>query len=243
MSEKGYKKKIEEIDTQEIMEKQNNEKKFLLNIANDFINKEIVIKPDHDYNVNNVSRVLTINNSFFDRQKLIVDSQKTMDKLRYYLYFMINKNKAMVKNYSEKKYLENYYTYADDFIKRNDQLVFIGDLGISNWVESQQFGISNQVHTIAHPENTEPYFFSHWAINGGKPVLFQNVVDGNLGRAVAVVKKFKKDGINSGYSTEPVNVDNDITVYYFEKGILKKNGTSDIRLWKFAPNFYAALLI
>ena len=233
--------RLEEIEELDIAEQNVRDRDYLLELASKFIDSEVIIKPDHDYNVANVPRYLTINNSFFANDQLIVDSEKTLEKLGYYLNFMINKNKGLVKNYSVKKYLENYYTYANDFDSRPGQMIFIGDLSISNWIDNQKFGISNQVHTIAHPNNPEPYFFSHWAINGGKPIVFQNVKSGRLGRALAVAKKFQEEKINSGFNTPPIDKI-DYTVYYLEKGILKKKGSGDIRLWQFDASFYAAML-
>jgi len=162
--------------------------------------------------------------------------------LSYYLRFMITKNKALVLKYSTRSHLDNYYTYADDFRERKGQLIFVGGLSVNNWIENQEHGISNQVHTIAHSYLKEPYFFSHWALNAGKPVIFQNVHNGNFNRALATAFKYAKDGINIGYNPTPIK-EIDYTVYFLEDGILKRDGISPILLWRFSENFYAALLV
>ncbi len=218
------------------------EKAMLLDMVEQYLKTELVYLPDHDYDVNNLPRRLTINNNFFQDEQLVVDSEKTFDRLSYYLRFMITKNKALVLRYSERVYLDNYYTYANDFQERKGQLIFVGGLSVSNWIETQEHGVSNQVHVIPHAYLDEPFFFSHWALNGGKPVIFQNVKYGNLGRALAVSAKYVKDGINIGHDSAPIKEINH-TVYFIEDGVLRKDGTSPVKLWRFDDDFYAALLV
>lgn len=235
----------EELPTLSLPHQQLREKVVLMDLVEEFLKNEIIIVPDHDYNLKNLSRKLTINNSFFADDLLVVDSAETLKKLGYYLRFMITKNKTLVLRYSERTHLDNYYTYAEDFQDRKNQLVFIGGLSISNWIETREHGVSNEVHTIAHPETQEPFFFAHWALNGGKPVIFQNVKDGSLNRALAVSVAYLKRGYNIGFNAKPIKEGFEYTEYFIEEGILKrkKNGVSPISVWRFTDNFYGAIIV
>ena len=237
-----YKDKQQEIDQLPIANQQVREKSMLLEMVEEYLQNQLVVIPDHDYDVRNLPRRLTVNNSFFQDEQLVVNSQETLDKLSYYLRFMITKNKTLVLYYSERTYLDNYYTYTNDFKQRKGQLVFVGGLSVSNWIETQEQGVSNQVHTIPHAYLNEPFFFSHWALNGGKPVIFQNVKYGNIGRALSVAANYAKDGINIGHDATPVK-EISHTVYFIEDGILKRDGNSPITIWRFDDGFYAALLV
>ena len=219
------------------------EKALINGFVEQFLKEKLVVEPGHDYAVQALPRRLTLNSSFFNNDdQLIADSEETQQRLGYYLRFMIGRNRTAVLNYSTRTYLENYYTYAADFKKQSKELVFIGGLSISNWIESQQHGISNQVHIVPHPEIVEPFFFSHWAINGGKPVIVQNVKNGNYNRALSVAAGYVQHGYNSGYNSSQIE-ELDHTEYYFDEGILKREGNSKVMVWKYAPKFYAAILV
>nr|QBK87205.1 MAG: early transcription factor large subunit-like protein [Marseillevirus LCMAC201] len=235
-------RKQEEIDQLPLANQQVSEKVLLLGLVDQYLNKKLIIISKHNYNVEDLPRRLTINNSFFQNSLLVTDSEETYNRLGYYLRFMISKNKILVQRYSERTYLNNYYTYADDFQERKGQLIFVGGLSVSNWIETQEHGVSNQIHAIPHPYLAEPFFFSHWALNAGKPVIFQNVKNGNYGRALSVAAKYAKDNINVGHDSPAIKEINH-TVYFFEYGVLMKDGTSPIKIWKFGEDFYAAILV
>jgi hypothetical protein len=221
---------------------QNKKRALLMNMVEKYLKEKITIIPDHKYKIKNLHRRLTLNNRFFKDDKLVVDSKETADRLGYYLRFMINKNNALVVRYSERIYLENYYTYSADFIHRSSQLIFIGGLSISNWIEAQRHEISNQTHTIPHPDIREPFFFTHWALNGGKPVIIQNVHNGSINRALSVSANYEKDGINIGYNADPIKELLHST-YYFKNNELIQDGVSKVKIWKFTKDFYGAILI
>lgn len=217
------------------------EKNQLSVYTEDFLNTMIVIVSDHDYRVDELPRRLSLNNTFFQNNKLIVDSKNTFTKLGYYLRYMLGKNKKLVFQYSEKTYLDNYYTYAADFVQRNDQLLFIGRLSIDNWINTQNYGISNQVHSQPHVYLDTPYFFSHWALNGGKPVIIQNVKGGELQRALAVAVTYAKEKYNPGFNVKRIKPI-DHSSFYLENGVLIRDGSSPIKVWKYADNYYGAII-
>jgi hypothetical protein len=237
-----YKKQLAKMEKLSLGLQQNKKRALLMNMVEKYLKEKITIIPDHKYKIKNLHRRLTLNNRFFKDDKLVVDSKETADRLGYYLRFMINKNNALVVRYSERIYLENYYTYSADFIHRSSQLIFIGGLSISNWIEAQRHEISNQTHTIPHPDIREPFFFTHWALNGGKPVIIQNVHNGSINRALSVSANYEKDGINIGYNADPIKELLHST-YYFKNNELIQDGVSKVKIWKFTKDFYGAILI
>lgn len=217
------------------------EKARLIRLVEEYLDREITIEPDYIYDLKNLTRTLTTNNTFFKKGTLIVESQETFNRLGYYLRFMIDKNRDLVINYSNRIHLDNYYTNPNDFIEREGELIFIGPLSINNWLSTKIRGVSNQVSTVPQPSNKEPFFFSHWAMHGGKPIIFQNVQGGKLERALAVASNFTDDKINIGYNAKPIEII-EHTVYFIKDGILYKEGDSPIRVWRYTKDIYGALL-
>jgi len=205
----------------------------------------ITIQPDYTYNLDNVPREFTMNGIFFNSGKLIINSADIAEKLHAYLRFMVNKNRTPVLEYSARVYLDNYYTFSEDFRAWPAQNVFIGNLAIGNWISTFRTEIANYVHTVAHGGVREPQFFAHWAINDGQPCILQNVVDGTLQNAVHVAQTFARDGYNVGFEAHGADagIDGEYTVYELVNGQLVRDGTARASVWKFTEQYYAALLI
>ncbi len=238
-----YIEKQQDIEDLSLGIKKTKERAILMDLVDKYLTKKVIVISEHDYAIENLPRRLTINNSFFQDDKLIVDSKKTHIHLGNYFRFMINKNKSLVIQYSEQQvYLDNFYTFSADFRQRSGQLVFVGGLSISNWIESQEHGVSNQVHVVPHPHIKEPYFFAHWALNGGKPVIIQNVKYGNYQRALMVAAKYVESGINIGYEAGLIK-ELAHTTYFFDQGVLKRDGSSPIKIWRYSKDFNAAILV
>jgi hypothetical protein len=236
--------KLQEIKQLTLAERIQQEKLYLTKLVDQYL-ETLIVNPKHDYDIKNLPRRLTLNNKFFSDGKLVVDTKLTKSRLGYYLHFMTGKNLQYVLDYSERVYLENYYTYADDFTEHPDQLIFLGTTSLSNWIENQEHGINNTIEYIPNPSSRAPCFYSHWALNGGSPVVFQNVVNGDFNAAITVAKKYQDEGINYGYNTnaDPKYFKLNHTVYFMEQGVLKKSGTGILKLWQFTQNFYATILI
>ena len=170
-----------------------------------------------------------------------MDSAETFLRIGYYLRFSIGKNKQMVINYNKQEYLDNYYTNSTDFKQVPNVLIFIGNLSIRNWISSQEFGINNISFNNLNPNFREPFFFSHWSLNNGEPVLIQNVKNGEYKRALAVAAVYLRDGINIGFDAGPIKPIEHSTLYWKDR-VLIIEGTSPVTLWRYAPNYYAAII-
>jgi hypothetical protein len=242
-------KDIEAVDN--LAQRQIKEKVYFEKLTREFLDKQIIVKESHDYKLQGLSRKLTLNSSYFDNGKLIANSDLTKQKLSYYLNFIVAKNKGVVLNYYEKKYLNNFYTLASDFKESNQYIVFIGDLSIINWMNYKSQTITNYIHKVPILTIQDPYFFSHWAINGNYPIIMQNVKNGELKRALRVALEFTNTNINIGYDAEPLDENISHAIYYFINGQLIKNGSGPISVWKYSLQdpttnvinvFYTAML-
>lgn len=240
ISDPEYEEEFSDKLSQKIVEK----KEYILELVDYFLQKYVLVIKNHDYQVvgkNKISRRLSMNNSFFKDEKLIVDSKKTLQRIGYYLRFKIITDIRVVDEYSKKVYLDNYYTYASDFKQHEAQLVFIGNLSIENWIASLRSGIRNMVHTIPQPEFTEPYFFSHWAINAGKAVIIQNVANGSIERAYSVAQQFVDREINMGYDATPMQL-GAYSQYYLLDGVMYRDGIAPVSIFKYTDGIYAAII-
>jgi len=178
--------------------------KLQQDVIDDYINNQMIIEENHDYDLNNVKRTLSLNTSFFNNNKLVVSNKNVKRKLANYLRFMIQKNKQYVLNYNTHIYLDNFYTYVNDFTQYPEQYIYISENALLNWLNTLTQGIVNVISNVFIKEREEPYFYSNWAIDNNKPILIQNVKYGELLRALAVVYNYNKYNLNTGYYSKPL---------------------------------------
>jgi len=243
IKKENYKKQFDGYEKESLAIKQNKIKVLIMSMVEIFLSTKITVIPKHDYLVKNLPRRLTINNSFFVNDKLVADSIETKNRLGFYLRFMIDKNRLLVLEYYKQLFLNNYYTFTADFKSSKDELVFIGDLSISNWLASQDFGINNETYSVPNMSLKEPFFFTHWALNNNFPILIQNVKNGDFKRALAVAANYINNGINIGYDAKPIK-SIPFASYFFQDRLLMRDGdeNSPVKLWRFSNNNYAAML-
>jgi len=238
-------KKLEEIELLTIAQKIVKEKEFLLKNLDKFIKEKIIIIDNHDYDLTNLPRRLSINNKFFSETKLVVDSEETFKRASNYLIYFVIKNRAIAVNYSMRLYLDDFFTFSNDFKKHSNQLVFINTISIKSWIESKEKNIINKVETTIKNNIQYPYFFTHWSINSGYPIIFQNVRNGSLSRVLSISQTYTEKGFNTGFDTLPIKIDKiTFTTYYMKNGIIIKEGHNPHNLvWRFNDNEYASILI
>jgi hypothetical protein len=220
------------------------EQNILHNLV-DVYSKTIKIKPNHDYDIHNVSRKLTLNSNFFDKKSLIVDSNETLQRISYYISYMIQKNKLYVVNFHKRKFLENFYLTINDFYQFVNQKVFISYDSIKNWLDSFRHGITNKVNFVLSPDTSDVYLFSHWSIDDGRPVFIQNVKNGDLTRALSVIYNFNKHGLNTGFDSPRFLHPISYNVLYIKDNTFYMDtvGSNPIgSIIKYTDNIYAAIL-
>jgi len=226
-----------------------------LDILNEYYSDQIntfigstIIDPNNDF-LENIPRQFTLNSSFFKDGKLIVDSEKTKEKLKWFLHYSVNFNSKIVLNYKDKKYLNNYYIYLKDFTQDKNEKIFINTNSFKEWMESKIF--ENKILDTPDPENIYVQFFWNWrlkTITDNKVVLIQNVQDGDLKKALAVSKIYNREGYNAGYylvdgvEAERIEAEN-YTEIYFTGNLLVISGDSNLFVFKYPSGKYASLLL
>lgn len=205
----------------------------------------IIVNPNNNF-LENIPRQFTLNSSFFKDGKLIVDSEKTKERIRWFLHYSINFNSKIVLNYKDKKYLNNYYMYLKDFSKNKDEKIFINTNSFKEWMESKIF--ENKILDIPDPENIYVQFFWNWrlkTITDNKVVLIQNVQDGDLKKALAVSKIYREDGYNAGYFVDGVETESEnYTEIYFTGNLLViSEPATDLFVFKYPSGKYSSLLL
>src|SRR3989304_353014 len=214
---------------------------FLINSMNTFMSKNISIKDDVKYPIN-VPRYLTINNGFFKNDKLILD-KKVNDKLAIYVVHLIRQDPQFVIKYSlVKKYLDEYYVYPSDFKQQKSTIIFMNTESVLNWIDLKEYLGENTALNMPDPRIKEPFYFWHWNLNHGKPVIIQNVLEGDINRALTVSKNFVEKKINLGFNVEPLADKPAHAIIYIQNRILYTTGYEKIAIWKYDANFYSAIL-
>ena len=184
-----------------------------------FLLNDVVVKSDWDYTVQNTPRKFTQNNNFFENNKLIVDSKTTLKRLRYWLYYNTTNNLEEVLDYHSKQYLENYYSDFKYFDKTPNQLIFIGNASITNWLT--QTDPTKFVTYWPSSATQAPQFFMNWRLSEAlnqrpKPVLLQNAR--SRGEAEGMCKVFAEQGYNPISTLE--RTDEGSVEWKFESGVL-----------------------
>ncbi|HMP28063.1 MAG TPA: hypothetical protein PKD85_00600 [Saprospiraceae bacterium] len=163
------------------------------------------IDSKHVYDISALSKQLYKdgNDVMYYKDRLIVDSEETRDKLMAYLKVMLLNDKPGVLALKDSSIISSFYKTISDFRKVPNSLVFTSKKGILRWMESKNtvsLGSNIAQSLISHIE--EPYFYRSAKIKQNQLVLIQNVRDGNLERAKSVSIKWKKDRVNIGYDAE-----------------------------------------
>lgn len=246
---KTEEKKWDELSTPE---KVLNKRNKMFEIADEFLENKLVIKKDYFDADIFIPRKITFNNNFFDGDKLIVDSEESLNRIKYYLKYILTSNLSLALNYKNKLYLDHYYTFSTDFKSFPGEMIFIGTLSIMNWIKSKN---KDLVYTVNYelllPKQEDPYFFSNWKLKNGDPVIIQNVQGGLLTSAIGVSINYIKKGINTGFNTLlGAAKETAFNEYYFNNGILyvKTIGKSSTptnqlpNVIKLSPAGWAAIL-
>lgn len=162
-------------------------KNDIINIQ-DFINKNIVI--DKSFNYGKLKPILTLENkSIMKNKKLVVHSQKIIDRLMYNLRLFSNTNFSKLIDYHKKKFLDNFYTNLSDFEQKPNQIIIKGDSITEKINKSTKLTLSSKIL----PRVNTPYFFKNKLI-GDKMYLCMNTdnIESALNRSIT----WKSKGYN-----------------------------------------------
>ena len=152
----------------------------------EFIENNVQIIENNDF-LRDLKRELNDSNAFYNNGFLILDSEKTKEKIKWYL-------KYAYANYTSKKYLDNFYIIPEDY-KQQENVVISFDIKT----------VSNTLQTVddLDPETKAPQFYMNWILSKN-PILVQNTKNKEM--AIAVSKNFMEYKYNLGWNGKPMSV-------------------------------------
>jgi hypothetical protein len=217
-----------------------NQRKYYNTMLKKYV-KSFVVKPDHDF-LESVPRELSLNNSFFDGNSLIVDSEETARKLQWVLYYYVNTDIKTVLEYKNRQYLENYYILPSDYKQWPETIILIGEKSLEDWLIQET--IDFRVIEIPEPDIKKVQFWISWTLGKGINIV-QNARD--LKSAVYISDNYLRQSYNAGYdviiSEDYESPDyNEITM---KNGILiVKNFDSNLpTVYRHSNDSFAAVMI
>lgn len=207
------------------------------------------IDSDHTYDIEGLNRRLYRdgNDVIYYRDRLIVDSEETRDKLISYLKVMLLNDKPGVLALNKATTVSNFYKTTSDFRSPSYNLVFTSKKGVLRWMESKAtVSMGKQIAQFLVPDIEEPYFYRSAKIKQNQLVIVQNVNGGSLDRAKTVSMKWAKDRVNIGYDAEISNVVEDMSHITFtnmgEVSKIKKKSKEYANVILYKDGTYGALL-
>ena len=174
----------------------------------DFFKNRVTVRPRHIYDFEKLGRSLTSegNNVMYSSSgKLIVPSEEIRTNLISYLKTQLINDKPGILEMARQRRLPDYYQTVSDFRTSPNQLVFDSQLGLSLWLASSRKRDRSEISDVFLPGEIEPYYFRSPAVESGKIGLVQNVMGGELGRALSVSHNWIfREQRNTGYKTPEI---------------------------------------
>lgn len=200
---------------------------------------EIKIKDNHDFLIN-VPRKLTFNNSFFEGGILLVDSEETKEKLKWFLYYKLNTELTNVLEYKNKIYLENYYILPEDYTQYPNTTILLSRNSLLDWINSEI--IDRRVIDTPDENTNLPQFWKNWVF-GDTLLIVQNVLDNSLERAISVGEIYMEKGYNDGFKPRKSKSENYNIIEMKSGFVIKENFNENLpTVYKYSEDKYAGII-
>ncbi len=102
----------------------------------DFVKSNIIINKSFKYGP--ITRVFSLESNVLKNKKLVVHSELVLKKLVYVLQLRLRDNKNEVVNYSDYKYIQNYYNDIRDFKRKNTENIIYGQPALIKWIDDKR---------------------------------------------------------------------------------------------------------
>jgi hypothetical protein len=177
-------------------------------IINDFIENNITIESEFEYK--EVSKKFSMNSGVMKEGKLVIKSEKTLERLLYVLKLYIVRNSEKIDKYYENIFINDYYVDITDFDNYQYQIILEGEDSLNKWLREKNFNyfIYNKVkiNNILSDEGGNfyyptfnPYFFKNKLVSNNI-LLAQNT--NNLNKAIKISKTWNNYKYNLGQNAE-----------------------------------------
>lgn len=211
------------------------------------VNSYNIVDLKWHYDIENISRSIDGNKTFYDDGKIIVPSDNIRIRLHSYLLIQLLNDRPRVESLKDKVLLWDHYTKIDDFTSHRNEIVLLGIEQLHMWFNANRD--ENIVHINIQPLLKRPYFYKNYKL-GNSIMMIQNVEEGNIRRALAVSKRWNEDRVNLGYNVGGTDIaelddpeDYQYVIYTID-GLLAstKLRRSEIIVMRYDRNTFAAVL-
>lgn len=205
-----------------------------------------IIIPNYIYNLNKIGKRIFYegNDVMYRNDRIIVPSEDIRDKLIQHLEISKLNDRYKVINYKYRNIISDYYHSLKDFRRKELQLIFLDTPSLFKW-RDKHFDLSyNTISYKIDPDIEDPYYYINQNISN-TIILIQNVLNGELLRALNVCKEWKTYNTNTqGYHAEPLK-DEDVSYnIYYTNGLYKKIGKDNnpLDILEIKKDVYCAIL-
>lgn len=211
---------------------------------NSISKKNFIVDKNYEYDYDSLDKILDINNPTLMRGgKLIVTSKEIRDKLIYYAKTTAYNDPNIKNVYKNKSAMINYYASTSDFTSRRDQLVFLGTETLVHWIEyTTNIQKNDIVNDFDYEMREGPYFYRNYRTTGDNIVMIQNVYEGELERAIYVVKIWKERGINMGFWVPKASEEDTNNILILKQDGKEQIGRGEFEVAEYPDGKYAAVL-
>lgn len=208
-------------------------------------NNFIVVK-NHIYDLENIQNKFNLDDGIITKDgKIIVLSDEMIYRLIYYCESRILINKNLIVDYKDKEFIPKNYENVSDFKQNPNQLIFTSLYDVLYWITDIQKS-QNIISNIFHPNIEDFYYFSSYKIFGGKICIIQNVLEGDLERALNVSKIWHSEKINIGFYSKKISSKVDYNLFQTngdEESTSKDSSKNyNQNILQYGNNNYAAIL-
>ncbi len=101
--------------------------------TNTFAREQFVVNPEYRYP--KIPRKFGLKSGYMSREKLIVPSLETAQRLVFSLDLLIVRDPQRTRQYREQDLIQDYYLDRNDFVQSEDALIFTSDRSVLEWLE------------------------------------------------------------------------------------------------------------
>ena len=241
------------------------------NIEN-FVSKYIIIDKNYEYNINDFKRILPYKknvrsilkefpSNLIKNGKFIIKNDEIYDGIVWNLKLYQKDISYLDIDPLSLRELDNFYLYKDDIKTNNMQFLLLSEKQYNKWRDIYIQKSNIQQRLIQNLKNKKQTTINNEAFTYIEPFilyteekyyLVQNVIAGDIDRALNVAYIWNTNNYNIGYTSpkfditeksEPVN-----KIYYFENNkltVLEDNSVGNenfLMIYKYQGPYYAALL-
>jgi hypothetical protein len=124
------------------------EEKPSVALINEFLREKMVVVKDFAYP--KIPRKFSLQSKYLQKEKLIVPSEETKQRLGYSIEVMILRNPRMIHEYCQLEWIQQYYMDQIDFTQHESSLFFNNDQALIEWIGEKQS--DHRLYTLPQKE-------------------------------------------------------------------------------------------